>query len=429
VTLIVGLKCTDGYAVCSDSQETAGTRNQYRVDRKKLVPKRCGNFDIALAGSGNNGDLIDSCTQRLHDNIATANIQTLPELKKFIERELLDFRKNEASDYSRHDRDMAFIIAARSVDPLACTAWISSASRLTEITEYAITGHEDYRYEYLLANLYRNDLTLTQGVFLGLHVMGIAEQTSNCIKAPVTVVTVKAGRLHEETQATIDQLVLRVKLFAAQTESMMLACADTGLGVQEFSAKFKEFVSTVALFRKEYLSAVIGEKIEQGLDTVNDDYNLIPPGTEIVHYPTKEQAEAIQKMQENITKQAREQDSGQQDYRRILANLATVKACSQTEAAQRAGGIAVDVSLREAAGVAMNELLQAMLMGPYKITAQAAIAIARLFEFLNARFDLGFGEEENQRLRMMALDQAIAVIESEFNSQNQAPSPTNPAQS
>ena len=200
--------------ICSDSQETAGSHNQYRVDRKKLIPKRCGNFDIAAAGSGNNGELIDACTQRLHDNITSANIRTLPELKKFIEQDLLDFRKNEASDYSRSDKDMAFIIGARSVDPPACTAWLSSASRLTEITESAITGHEDYRYDYLLDNLYRSDLTLARGVFLGLHVMGIAEQTSNCIKAPVTVVTVKAGRLGEETQATIDQLVLRVKLFA-----------------------------------------------------------------------------------------------------------------------------------------------------------------------------------------------------------------------
>ena len=210
---------------------------------------------------------------------------------------------------------------------------------------------------------------------------------------------------------------------------MMLACADTGLHQQEFSGKFKEFISTVLLFRKEYISALIGEKIEQGLNTVNDDYNLIPLGTEIVYHPTDKQAEAMRKMHEDITKKVREQESGQQDYARILANLAAIKSCSEAEAVQRAGGPPPGKPITEAARIALNDLLQAHLMGPYKISEAASLALARFFSFFNAQFDLGLGQEENHRIRMMVLEQCIGVIQSELNSQSQAPSPANPAQS
>jgi len=429
VTLIVGLKCSDGFVVCSDSQETSGAHDEYRVDRKKLVVKTCGNFQIAAAGSGNNGKLIDSLTQRLHDNIAAASFLSIPELKKFIEQELLDFRKNEASDYSRADKDMAFIIAAHSIKQPGCAVWISAASRLTEVTDFALTGHEDYRYDYLLTNLYRDNLTLAQGMFLGLHLMGIAEQTSNCIKAPVTVVRVRPNGMREETQSVIDQLVLRVKLFSSQTDSMMLACADTGLQPSEFGRQLKEFIATITHFRKEYVEMSLGEKIEQGLETVNDDYTLIPAGTTINYNPTEQQAKQLREMQEQLVKTLREQENGQQDYARIISNLAAVKSCSEAETVHRAGGPAPNESVLQAAGTAIAELSQAHFMGPYKISEKASIALARFFGFFNAQFDLGFGQDENQRLRMMALDQCIAVIESEFNSQSQAPSPANPAQS
>jgi hypothetical protein len=121
VTLIAGFKCTDGFVLCADSQETY---KGYRVSVQKLVPRRCGSFDLALAGSGNNGDLIDALINRVHDNLSSAtDIHTLPDLKKFMRREMLDFKKEEAADFSRDDKSMDFVIGARTIDPPACEAW------------------------------------------------------------------------------------------------------------------------------------------------------------------------------------------------------------------------------------------------------------------------------------------------------------------
>src|SRR5271166_2859033 len=82
VTLIAAFKCSDGYVLCADTQATVGL---YRVTRQKLATTTCGNFQIAIAGSGNNGNLIDTFVERLQDNLRDNNrVWELGELKKFI---------------------------------------------------------------------------------------------------------------------------------------------------------------------------------------------------------------------------------------------------------------------------------------------------------------------------------------------------------
>ena len=84
MTLIACFKCSDGVVLCADSQETVG---EYRFSRQKLVPFLAGNFELAIAGSGNDGDLIDSFVQRLQNNLTDFQGTTLGDLRKFIASE------------------------------------------------------------------------------------------------------------------------------------------------------------------------------------------------------------------------------------------------------------------------------------------------------------------------------------------------------
>jgi hypothetical protein len=262
VTLIAGFKCSDGFVICADSQETVGA---YRVSQQKLIPFSAGNFELVAGGSGTNGTLIDSFVQRLQDNLGTATIKTLPELRDFIRQEMMDFNAREASSYSRKDREMRFVIGARSLGPAAAGAWVTSASRLTPIDGSTLIGWEDYRYTDVLTRLYRPGIPIGQGIFLGLHLMSLAEQTSNYIKAPVTVVTVKDHELKTIPQAQVDALQDRVKLFGSQFDALFLACPDTGLQPAQFVEKLKEFVETVVHLRGEYTEDSIQEMLTQGL--------------------------------------------------------------------------------------------------------------------------------------------------------------------
>jgi hypothetical protein len=78
VTLLAVFKCSDGFVICADSQETAG---DFRVSRKKLVPERCGEWEVALAGAGHEGTLIDAFCERLYDNLKVSKVSDLDGLK------------------------------------------------------------------------------------------------------------------------------------------------------------------------------------------------------------------------------------------------------------------------------------------------------------------------------------------------------------
>ncbi len=77
MTLIAGFKCTDGYVLCADSQETV-TRNgfDYRVTRQKLAPIAVGKVPMAVAGSGD-GDLIDAFVGRFSQKYQHSEIAEL----------------------------------------------------------------------------------------------------------------------------------------------------------------------------------------------------------------------------------------------------------------------------------------------------------------------------------------------------------------
>lgn len=419
MTMIAALKCSDGFVLCSDSQETVGG---YRVSRQKLTPFYCGNFELAVAGSGNNGALIDSFAQRLQDNLGVASVQSLAELRSFIRKELLDFIKNEAAGYSRKDKDMHFIIGARSLVPPESDAWVTSASRLTPIDSYSMIGWEDYRYEDVLNRLYRPNIPIGQGIFLGLHLMSLAEQTSNFIKAPVTVVTIKDHEFRLIPQTQVDALQDRVKLFGSQFDALFLSCPDTGLQPPQFVERLKEFVDTVVHLRSEYTEETAQEMLTQGLDRINESFNLIPAGTTLVINPNIAQATELKRMHEEAAKAIREQGKGEQDVDRLMANLNGVKSYFVAHLSYIESPNSVPPptdEVKTAALLATGDLMRAAMMGPYKISQAAVNVIGWIVDFV--RSDPGLGMAGNFRVFIAALNGCLDVVKKESNPAAQSP--------
>jgi hypothetical protein len=417
MTLIAGFKCRDGYVISADSQETKG---YFRVSRLKLSPWQASGFNIAMAGSGNNGELLDAFEQRLKDSLAGTQLQTLKALQEFIGHEILEFRKNEAQSYPKREQEMRFLIGAQSIVESQCALWRNSASRLRPVTDYAIVGFEDARYEYAAKNLYRPDATIAQGLFLSLYIMWLAEQTSNSVKSPVTVAILKNGGIFSQDPPAVDGLLARVKLFSAQFDSIFLACADTGLPESESAKKFKEFIETVLTLRRDYVVENVNEKIAQGIDTVVDFFSLIPVGTQIVINAGTPQAASIQKVQDGLIQSLRDREDGKQNPERIKSNLAALKLWRERLLRQVQGGEGLSAE-EHAVGVrAFQENLESVEMGPYKTTQFVVNLLARVHSFLTMP-SLGLGEHVDLQLQIMCLDQTHSYVENTF--------PAAPAQS
>ena len=390
VTLLAGFKCDDGYVICSDSQESVGDR---RAPADKLSVWQEGNCEIAFAGSGNNGDLIDAFEQRLRDELShNQAVSSLKTLKDLIQTELRQFQLDEASQYSKKERSMRLIIGARLVSDNISVLWSSRATRFKEVELYDLAGCEEELYRTSVeAYLKPNPTpTIAQGIFLGLYVMWLGEQTSHFIKSPVHVAVVKNHGITKEKQRTIDALFKRVKSFVQQFDMLLLACPDTGLKHGEFASRLNEFMATIISLRRDYVEEWVGEAVEEGLDRVNDPYNLVPLGTVVVKLPTE--AEAIEQKQalDGLAAVLREKLGHLQEPAKLISNLEVI-----SFGLEKYGQLTEEE--RTDLMRASFEIQQAALMGEYKVGPQVLVLISSVVDVLGR--DMGLGENVDPKMR------------------------------
>jgi hypothetical protein len=251
---------------------------------------------------------------------------------------------------------------------------------------------------------------MAQAIFLGLHIMWLAEQTSNFVKAPITVALLKNGGVLPEPGERIEQLMERVKLFSKQFDSLFLACPDTGLQPGEFAGKVDEFVKTLIHLRRDYVEEWVGHAVEEGLDKICDPYTLAPAGTTIIIDPSSKQAEELRRVQASLTASIRENFAYTQDAERIIANLEALKiVVTKLHTQQTEGGEGPTEEEYKNAAVAQGELHQAELAGPFKIGQDICNLLTRVRDFMNR--DWMFGEPMNLQLRHMAIQQTINYIQ------------------
>lgn len=263
VSLIVVFRCDEqgtlGFSVCVDSQETTkiGGR-EYRVPKIKIRPRRCGNFDLAIAGSGNNGDVIDGAVGYIEEAVKASNLKRLSEIRGLIRNELRQCRKQEESSYSKGDLGFRLVICARSIDPQEVECWITRASYLEPMREeppYDLVGIEESLYNEELERAYQQPRSLIQATILGVHVLSLARQTSRYIDNPFRVVVAQPDYMASEDKAVISELEGRLSVFSPLLADLLLSCPDTTMKSKEFLEKLSRFECELLQLRADYIQA------------------------------------------------------------------------------------------------------------------------------------------------------------------------------
>lgn len=384
-----------------------------RAPAEKLSIWTEGNFEVAIAGSGNSGELIDAFEERFRDELShNQGALSLKTLKDLFQVEFQEFQRTEAASHSRSERSMSFVICARLLTTGEHALWSSRATRLKAVDKYALVGFWDERYKFAVEGYLKPNPTPTiaQGIFLGLYIMWLAEQTSNYVKSPVHVAIVKNWSIHREAQEKTNFLFERVKLFSAQFDKLFLACPDTGLQHGEFAARLNEFVATVIQLRQDYMKESVGQMLKEGLNKVNDPYNLLPLGTTFVIPPTVEQAKENDQRMADLARVLRERQPELQDPERIIANLESLKFYFKKRHSQYTHGSDEPSEDEKNKQVqAANEISTATLMGPWKVGQEICNLLARACDSLRIQFDLG--ENIDHRMRIATTELRIAVIE------------------
>lgn len=285
MTLISAFRCDDGsadgaFVICADAQETLG---DYRFFMEKLEPRKSGNYEILIGGSGY-ADLIEAFQLRLYDVLPSSPARTIGELRDIIQRELIDFVQVEVQAFitkNRMSKMLRLVIAAHARETKECECWITKASRLKPIRTFDLIGIDDPIYRHIAERLYSADISIGKAVRACLYLFSIAKATSTGIDGPTSLAVLRTNGLWEEEKDFIQQCEKHLGELTKATDTLAVSLADIGIAAIEFEAILQEFTATARSIREKQV-ALVADQIVQNLlhgKHMNAPYSKFPLGS------------------------------------------------------------------------------------------------------------------------------------------------------
>lgn len=282
MTLIAAFPCKnsrnkDAFTICADAQETTG---DYRFFLDKLEPKKTGNYEIVIGGSGY-GDLIEAFELRLTETLSTSGAKSIDELRAVIQAELLDFTRIEVQAFGapkKIHKLCRFIIGARAICTNECECWVNKASRLKPVRSFELIGIDDPFYRHIAKRLYSRDMRIGQALRVCLYLFTIAKDTSTGIGGPTSLAVLQTHTLFMEEQEYIREAEEHLRELTVATDNLSVALPDIGMSAVEFEATLQEFVRTARAIRTKYITMEgkrFVQQVERG-QNISYPYSKLP---------------------------------------------------------------------------------------------------------------------------------------------------------
>jgi 20S proteasome alpha/beta subunit len=276
VTLIIGMRCSDGSVVCADSQETVGN---YRLTVQKIVPERIGEYVVILAGSGI-GELIDGFIGLFKERILASKTTGLSIFKEVFEAEFARYRKEQVPLYNAQKRykNMQFIVAAHLNGTYEL--WTTKGGKLVPIPYYCLIGVTEPLYGEVLDRLYNPNIDVAQAVLAGIYTLGVAESTSQYVRGPMQVGGVNNFGAWIDGKEHSANSFGRLKSMEQRVNSLMLASADIGMNLAQYGKLLEAFTEDAMRLHKQAIIEAARRFLSEPLESfrwINTAYNRIPP--------------------------------------------------------------------------------------------------------------------------------------------------------
>jgi len=143
VTLIAAFRCYEGAVLCADQQETV---DDVRVSINKIKPEPCGNYWLAIAGTGN-GDLIDGFAYRLklemEDKTAWPSGLDTRGVYGRLQALVQQYHESEVFYYpadSAAEKQIDFLVCITPVDGADIFLWELRGTSVVPVGDYALLG-------------------------------------------------------------------------------------------------------------------------------------------------------------------------------------------------------------------------------------------------------------------------------------------------
>lgn len=282
MTLIAAFRCQEGAVLCADTQETVG---DVRVAVNKLKPQDLGEYELAVAGSGN-GDLIESFTYSLEIAIRSWPVGLDEAAARNLIRDLLlDFHRNEVALYpadSADDKLNHFLVCVKPKNATDIFLWQLRGSAFVPVGDHTLIGIGASIYQHELARLYRPMLSANQAVLLGVHLFSLAKATSNYVGGSTDIIFIGSDGMHPHDPRHVVEMETKVALFNGKIAGLILACPDIALSeftLEEMLVDFHKFVKDM---RSDWTADLLlnwRSRIMSEPGHATDPYPLIARGT------------------------------------------------------------------------------------------------------------------------------------------------------
>ena len=176
---------------------------------------------------------------------------------------------------------MPFLIVARSIYEPGIECWNTSAAQLIPIEKRKLIGWNEALYEHILDRLYPESgplLPPQQAILLGMHIMELAEKTSNYVRGPITVIVANPGAISVLDKMKVARFKEQMSVFGSQVDNLLLSFADYTISLPQYEAKLDEFKATLLQIREDYIQEAAPKTIEE-IMTVNDPVRFLPPSS------------------------------------------------------------------------------------------------------------------------------------------------------
>jgi hypothetical protein len=156
---------------------------------------------------------------------ATSDVRHFEEL---FESELADFYKTDWADCpdAKKYKGLKMLVAVTSLPTFEWRLFVTQERRLSPVVNSCFIGDDDPLYFAVAKGFTRPALKTKQAVLIGLHVLSLADKTSNSVKGPFHVAVINRFGVHMETPGFVQYLIERLDDFAERTNALLLSIAD-----------------------------------------------------------------------------------------------------------------------------------------------------------------------------------------------------------
>ena len=288
VTLIAAFRCYEGVVLCADSQETIDVPGygQYRVSVNKLDPRRAGDYEFVVGGSGD-GDLVEEFTTSLTESIIHwPRFNDDTSARRAIKRVLINFYREDvaASHATDDDKRLSFLICLKHKDDGNVSLWRTSSVSVKRAGDFELVGWEEPIFWHEAARLYQPNWISNHAMLLGIHLFAIAKVTSNVVSGDTKVILARDNGIRVIDSGDVKDLEEMLRTFNKMVDELRLILPNMSIPFDEFRVYVLDFKDKVIEMHQSLLGRSVEQSISQALANPNwtgDPYPKIPLGHKV----------------------------------------------------------------------------------------------------------------------------------------------------